>query len=154
MAGTVEGIRIASKPGGAMESRSSVRAIAGGGLEGDRYLSETGTFSRKPEPMQNLTLIEAEAIEGANRDYRMSVAHEDTRRNILTRGIALNHLVGRAFSIGSVRLRGVELCEPCGHMENLCGREGVRKALIHRGGLRCEILEGGSVSIGDLVSAD
>jgi len=76
------------------------------------------------------------------------------RRNLVTRGVALNHLVGREFRVGAARLKGIRLGEPCDHMEALSGVPGIRKALVHRGGLRAEILEGGLVRVGDIVVAD
>src|SRR4029077_411402 len=88
-----------------------VKAISGVGLEGDRYARETGTFSQKL-PNNQVTLIEQEALEAAARDYKLELSAAESRRNILTMGIALNHLVGREFRIGEVRLRGLKLCEP------------------------------------------
>lgn len=137
-----------------MEARESVRAIAGAGLEGDRYGEGKGSFSAKPDPRQQCTLIEQEALEAVARDYEIELSHADTRRNILTKGVGLNHLVGREFSIGAVRLKGAELAEPCGHMQTLCDKEGARKALIHRGGLRCEVLSDGEIRVGDAVVVD
>jgi MOSC domain-containing protein YiiM len=98
-----------------------------------------------------VTLIESEAIDAVNRDYAMRIDPIETRRNILTRGVALNHLVGKEFSVGNVRLRGLELCEPCKHLEGMT-RPGVMRALVHRGGLRAQILQGGVVSVGDSIS--
>lgn len=129
---------------------AEVRAQAGRGLEGDRYGREAGTFSQK-SPTNQLTLIEEEALAAAARDYGFAIAAEETRRNLLTCGIALNHLVGREFYVGEVRLRGLKLCEPCGHLEKLSGKE-VMKALRHRGGLRAEILADGQVRVGDLIT--
>ena len=93
------------------------------------------------------------AIEAARRDYDLDVAIEATRRNVVTRDVALNHLVGREFTVGEVRLRGVRLCEPCEHMEKLSGVAGIRKAMLHRGGLRADIVRGGTISVGDTVEA-
>jgi MOSC domain-containing protein YiiM len=132
-----------------MREVPEVNAIAGAGLQGDRYCSERGAFSRK-SPTNQLTLIEAEALEAAERDYGLQVSAAESRRNILTCGISLNHLVGREFTIGKVRLRGLKLCEPCSHLKKLTGKE-VIKALKHRGGLRAQILQGGSIKIGDMI---
>jgi MOSC domain-containing protein YiiM len=131
-----------------MESRPAVTAVAGQGLEGDRYFLGTGTYSDKPRPDRQVTLVESEAIEALARDYDIALAPGATRRNITTRGVALNHLVGRDFLVGSVRLRGIKLCEPCKHLEATLGLE-VRPGLVHRGGLRCEIVDGGQISVGD-----
>src|SRR4029077_19356999 len=113
-------------------------AIPGVGLEGDRYALGKGTFS-KPEPDFELTLIEAEAIEALKRDYKVDLAPGETRRNLVTRGISLNHLVAQDFQIGEVKAQGIRLCEPCDHLQRLAGREVIR-GLRHRGGLRAQIL--------------
>jgi len=132
-----------------MISVPEVRAIAGAGLEGDRYCRERGTFSKKL-PSNQITLIEAEALEAAERDYGIELTAEESRRNVLTCGVALNHLVGREFQIGEVRLRGLKLCEPCTHLQQLTGKA-VLKALRHRGGLRAEILGGGVIKVGEKI---
>src|SRR5215472_12402362 len=93
-----------------MTSVAEVRAVAGRGLEGDRYFDGTGTFS-DGSVSKHLTLIESEAVAAAERDYKVDLPGEQSRRNLLTSGIALNHLVGREFRIGDVRLRGIRLCE-------------------------------------------
>ncbi|TMI90280.1 MAG: MOSC domain-containing protein [Bacillati bacterium ANGP1] len=127
-----------------------VRAVPGQGLEGDRYFHRKGTYSEKPGPDREVTLIEIEAIEALKRDYRVALDPGDSRRNIATRGVPLNQLVGREFTVGAVGLRGIRLCEPCGHLEGLT-REGVRAGLVHRGGLRAQILTGGVIRPGDPV---
>jgi len=135
-----------------MQTVSCVRAVAGRGLEGDRYFTGTGTYSKNPGSGRQVTLIEIEAIEGLKREYGVEIAPSQTRRNIATRGVALNHLVDREFFVGAARLRGMRLCEPCAHLEQLSAR-GARRGLIHRGGLRAEILTGGTIGVGDAVAA-
>ena len=147
--GVVAALMIGPERKESMISVPEVRAIAGAGLEGDRYCRERGTFSKKL-PSNQVTLIEAEALEAAGRDYGLEVAAEESRRNVLTCGMALNHLVGREFQIGEVRLRGLRLCEPCTHLQNLTGKP-VLKALRHRGGLRAEILSGGVIKVGERI---
>ena len=147
--GVVAALMIGPERKEPMISVPEVRAIAGAGLEGDRYCRERGTFSKK-SPSNQVTLIEAEALEAAGRDYGLEVAAEESRRNVLTCGVALNHLVGREFQIGEVRLRGLKLCEPCTHLQNLTGKP-VLKALRHRGGLRAEILSGGVIKVGERI---
>lgn len=154
--GRVENLFITGIESAPMQRVEHVQAIAGQGLQDDRYGSKRGTFSKgESEPVspgQQITLIEAEAVEAVRREYETALDPIETRRNVLTRGVALNHFVGREFKVGrEVVLRGVKLCEPCGHLEKLT-REGVRKALIHRGGLRAEILRGGTVQIGDAIT--
>lgn len=145
--GVVVAIHIGPKRLEPMASVAEVNAIAGAGLEGDRYAREEGSFSKKL-PNNQLTLIEEEALEAAARDYQLEFTAAESRRNILTAGIALNHLVGREFRIGKVRLRGLKLCEPCSHLKKLTKKE-VIAALKHRGGLRAEILSGGPIRVGD-----
>jgi len=108
-----------------------------------------GTFS-KPLPDRELTLIEAEAIEAVKHEYDFELAPGDARRNVVTRGVALNHLVGREFQIGDVKIRGIRLCEPCKHLQRLTGRD-VILGLTHRGGLRAQILTEGTIHVGDPV---
>ena len=149
-AGTVEFIYIAPAAEVPTHPVDEARAIPGVGLEGDRYALGLGTFS-KPLPDRELTLIEAEAIEALKREYDFELAPGEARRNVVTRGVALNHLVGREFQIGVVKVRGIRLCEPCDHLQRLTGREIIR-GLTHRGGLRAQILTQGTIRVGDQVS--
>ncbi len=148
--GIVESIYVAPQAAGPVNAVTQVRAVAGFGLEGDRYFSKTGTFSPKDVPDRQLTLIESEAIEGLARDNSIELTAGDARRNIVTRGVALNHLVGREFLVGDVLIRRSRLCEPCAHFESLT-KPGVLAGLIHRGGLRAEIIVGGTIAVGDNV---
>jgi MOSC domain-containing protein YiiM len=130
-----------------------VRAIAGRGLEGDRYFNQVGTYSNRPGTGREVTLIEIEAIEALKRDYDIGLRPGESRRNIVTRGVPLNHLLGREFKVGEVRLRGARLCEPCSHLQKLT-QQGVMRGLIHRGGLRAEILTGGVIRVDDVIDTD
>lgn len=150
--GTVVSIHIASEAEGRMVAVTEARAMPGKGLEGDRYFQQTGTYSVKPGPDREVTLIEAEAVEALRRDYGVTLEPGESRRNITTRGVPLNFLVGKEFTVGPVSLRGIRLCEPCGHLEDLT-REGTRAGLVHRGGLRAQILTAGVIRAGDLVEA-
>lgn len=128
-----------------------VKAVTGVGLEGDRYSVGGGTWSKRfPGPHRHVTLIEAEALEALRRDHGIELSAAESRRNILTSGVGLNHLVGREFTVGDAGLRGVELCEPCRYLEKVTGRP-VRAPLVHRGGLNAEIVEGGVIRVGDAV---
>jgi MOSC domain-containing protein YiiM len=149
--GRVEAIHITDAAEAAMRGVAEVTAIAGVGLEGDRYAAKKGSFSAKDKPGRQITLVEAEAIEALERELGLVLAPGETRRNVLTRGVALNHLVGRDFSVGGARLRGHELCEPCGTLARMSGKPGILAGLVHRGGLRAEILEGGLIRVGDEV---
>jgi hypothetical protein len=128
-----------------LEYVETVDAVAGRGLVGDRYYERRGTFSG-PGRGYELTLVEAEVLDSIDLPW------EQARRNIVTRGIALNALVGHRFTIGSVACIGRRLAEPCAHLEKLA-RPGLLRPLVHRGGLRADILEGGSISIGDSVAS-
>ena len=150
--GTVVSIYIAAAAMGPMASVAEVRAVPGKGLEGDRYFKQAGTYSDNPGSGRDVTLVEIEAIESLKRDYGIELEPGESRRNIVTRGVSLNHLVGREFKVGEVTLRGVRLCEPCSHLEGL-SRKGVQRALNHRGGLRAEIVSGGRIRVGNPVVA-
>jgi MOSC domain-containing protein YiiM len=147
--GKVESIFIARAAEAPMEAVIEVRAVPGAGLEGDRYFLKQGTFF-KPEPDFELTLIEAEALEAMRSEYQIDVAPVESRRNLVTRGVPLNHLVGKDFLIGGVKIHGIRLCEPCSHLQGLTGRQ-VIKGLRHRGGLRAQILSEGLLKAGDAV---
>jgi MOSC domain-containing protein YiiM len=149
--GTVVSIHVTSKAGMPMESLQHVEAIAGLGLEGDRYFEGTGHWSSSPGVSREITLIEVEAIESVAREKKIEIAAGAARRNVVTRGVPLNHLVGREFQVGAVRLRGTRLCEPCQYVEDLT-MKGILVGLIHRGGLRADILSGGTFRVGDLIT--
>ena len=149
---TVVSLHIAPMGGAEMQTLQRVLAAAGRGLEGDRYFSELGTYSNKPGTGRHVTLIESEALEALNRDYGVGIEPAQARRNIVTCAVALNYLVGREFTIGEVRLRGMRLCDPCAHLEKLSAR-GALRGLIHRGGLRADVLSGGIIRVGDRVAA-
>ncbi|HEX9143743.1 MAG TPA: MOSC domain-containing protein [Candidatus Binatia bacterium] len=151
--GAVISIHIAPAARAPMQSVAKVKAITGQGLEDDRYCNRVGTFSGQPGTGREITLIEIEAIEALKRDYQVELEAGLTRRNFVTRGVPLNHLVNRQFKIGAVTLRGIRLCEPCSHMEKLT-RPGVVRGLVHRGGLRADIVAGGTIRVGDIITFD
>jgi MOSC domain-containing protein YiiM len=138
--------RTATK-GQPMERILAAELVAGRGLVGDRR------FSLSTPGRSQLTLIESEALAAAMEligEARGVDAEPSARRNVITRGVALNHLVGRSFHVGGALLRGLELCEPCSHLAKLTSTK-FEKALVHRGGLRCEILQSATVAEGDAV---
>lgn len=150
--GELVAIHIAAVKAEPPASVKTAKAVAGHGLAGDRYFFRKGTFTKVKEPDRpdrQVTLIEEEALAAA-RVGGSDVSAAASRRNLLTRGVPLNHLVGKEFLVGTVRMRGLLLCEPCKHLEKLTV-PGARGRLIHRGGLRAEILEGGVLSVGDPV---
>jgi MOSC domain-containing protein YiiM len=155
----VVAIHIAPEASAPMQSITEVRAVPGRGLDGDRYFAGMGYYSNKPSPGgREVTLIEVETLEAISRDalnrsgeqVGIKLSAADTRRNIATSGVPLNHLVDREFRVGSVVMRGTRLCEPCKHLEDLTHR-GVLSGLIHRGGLRAQILSEGVIRVGDNV---
>jgi MOSC domain-containing protein YiiM len=146
-AGTVETLAVASSAGEAARLLHEVRALHGKGLEGDRHVTGRGTFPSGP-PGSALTLIEAEVCDSFDPPLEPS----QHRRNVVTRGIDLNALVGYEFTIGEVRCRGMRLCEPCTVVQRHAGRP-VLRALVHRGGLRADILHDGTIRVGDPVRA-
>jgi MOSC domain-containing protein YiiM len=148
--GSVAAIYVSPVAGKPMSARTEVKALAGRGLDGDRYCAGEGTWSRHPGTGRQVTLVEAESVEAAARDGDMALDPSDTRRNLVTRDVPLNHLVGREFTVGEVVLRGVRLAEPCTHLERLTGKK-VRRPLVHRGGLRADIVAGGTIRVGDTV---
>lgn len=148
--GLVSSLHIAPSAEVPTEAVARVTAVRGRGLEGDRYFASAGTFSETPGSGRDVTLIEHETFE-ALRLEGILVAPGDMRRNVVTRGVALNHLVGAEFRVGNVVLRGTRLCEPCAHLARLTRSE-LLPALVHRGGLRADILEGGVIEVGDAVT--
>ena len=146
--GEVVSIHIADRAEARVRSVDHVRAVPGKGLEGDRYFLESGTYSDRPGPGREVTLIESEAIEAMARDNQITIPAGATRRNVTTRGAPLNHLVGQEFEVGRVRLLGIKLCEPCSHLESLT-QKGIIAGLVHRGGLRAKILTDGEIRVGD-----
>ena len=145
---SVEAIFLHGPKGAAMNRVEEASARAGLGLEGDRYFQPEGN-----EPDREITLVAAEAIEALNRDEKIPFEVAESRRNVVTRGVALNHLIGREFTVGEARLRGIRLCEPCDHLQKLT-RPGVLKGLLHRGGLRARIVRDGPIRVGDPVVTD
>src|SRR3954447_888182 len=152
--GTAEAIVVAPEAGAAMHQVDRAVARAGRGLEGDRYFDERGTFSNAHGRGYDLTLIEAEVLDSLDLPAGR-LTPEEARRNIVTRGIDLNALVGEHFRVGDVECFGQRLCEPCAHLERLTaatGKPGALRALIHRGGLRADVLSDGEIRVGDEIS--
>jgi MOSC domain-containing protein YiiM len=148
--GSVEAIHVAREATRPPEAVTEIRAVPGRGLEGDRYFLGTGTYSSHPGSGREVTLIEAEAIEAIAREAGIALPPGASRRNIVTRGVPLNHLVGERFRIGEVVLEATRLCEPCAHLEALTGK-GVLRELLHRGGLRTVVVKEGTIRVGDLI---
>ena len=122
--------------------------MPGKGLEGDRYFRGEGSFSKNPGGGREVTLVASEMLSLLEREHGIRLDPAETRRNLLTSGVTLNDLVGKIFQVGGVRMRGVRLAEPCDHLERLT-RPGVLKGLVHRAGLRADILDEGVLRVGD-----
>ena len=148
--GTVEAIFSFSASGAPGEVLTEAHLIAGVGIEGDRYALGTGHFSEKGRWGQALTLIEVEAIEHLAIEHKVAMRAMDARRNVVTRGIDLNGLVGRRFRIGGILCQGSRLAEPCAWLQKTTP-PGMLRGLVHRGGLRADILEGGTLRTGDAI---
>lgn len=150
MEGTIIEINIAPEPSAPMQPIAEARAVPGRGIEGDRYYNGGGTFSGDThEADSEVTLVEAEKIEAFNGEYGTSFLPAEMRRNIVTRGIELNDLAGREFTIGGVRFLGHGLCEPCAHLQKVTGEPRVLPGLVGRCGLRAQVLEEGVIRVGD-----
>lgn len=150
--GRVVAIYTAVEAGSAMQHRDEVRAVPGRGLEGDRYFAGDGRFSYRRVPgreVTELTLIESEVIQCLRLEWGLNVEEADSRRNLVTYGVALNDLVGCEFDVGDVRLRGASLCEPCVSLIKSPEHRHLLRALAHKGGLRAQVLTEGTISLGD-----
>ena len=155
-AGTVEAVLVAPAAETAMVTLEGAMARAGRGLRGDRYFDQRGTFSDAHDRGHDLTLMEGEVLDDVVLPAGGRLAAGDARRNVITRGVDLNALVGRRFAIGEVECFGQRLCEPCAHLERLtaqAGKPGTLRALIHKGGLRADVLTDGEIRIGDPIAA-
>jgi MOSC domain-containing protein YiiM len=148
--GTVAAIFIAPQPSGAMVSVAQARAFADRGLEGDRFFRDSWNAVKRPD--KALSLIEEEVLQLAAAELGVLTIADKTRRNIVTRGVPLVELLHREFTVGGVRLRGVRLFEPCGHLVAVSKMPGIFQALHHRSGLKAEILSDGLIRVGDPVA--
>ena len=154
-AGTVEAIVVAPEAEASMVEVDRAVARADRGLEGDRYFNQRGTFSNAHGRGHDLTLIEAEVLDSLTLPAGR-LAPAEARRNLVTRGVDLNALVGKPFRVGGVECFGQRLCEPCAHLERLtaaAGKTGTLRALIHKGGLRADVLSDGEIRVGDEIAA-
>ena len=135
-----------------MKKMEELNALAGRGIDGDRYFLGTGTYSKKPEPGRQVTLIKIEILEWLKDKFEITVKPEECRRNVLTRGIEINELIGTEFFVGPVRLRAHRITQPCRYLENLLDQPGLYKALWDNGGISCEILSDGVIKEGDMIT--
>jgi hypothetical protein len=143
--GVVEAIHISPGAGEPLKALEMISVRSGVGLEGDRYALGLGYYSHDLRVSRDLTLVEAEVVD------ELGLAPGETRRNVTTRGVRLNELLGKRFRVGEILCEGTRLCEPCQHLVDLIGKP-VLKPLVHRGGLREDILEDGEIRVGDRIS--
>ena len=140
---SVSNICISSESGKKMESMNSIKVIANKGIVNDRYFKENNDKNNQ------ITLIESENVEYYNKISGTNLIPTDFRRNVITKGISLNKLVGKEILIGEVRLKIHDLCEPCRYLQELLGEKNLVKKLLNRGGLRCELLTNGNINVND-----
>jgi MOSC domain-containing protein YiiM len=149
--GTVVAIHTTATAGAPMEAHDRIAARAGGGLAGDRYDAGSGHWSAARRSGDGLTIIAAEVLDDLERQQGIVLRPGDTRRNITTRGVDLEALIGSTFTIGTVSARGVRRCEPCSYLDGLLGQE-LLYHLVHRAGIRAEILTDGEIAVGDPIT--
>ena len=125
---------------------NSIKVLANQGLVGDRHFNEFN------DPYNQITLIESENIDYYNIKYGLNIPYKDFRRNIITKGIKLNDLVGKRFQIGKVELEGIDLCRPCKHLSEILDQDNIIKEFLRRGGLRCQILTSSTIEVGDKIN--
>jgi len=150
--GHVVSINITPEESKPMHSVPEIQAIQSRGLVGDRYYYSGSIEAPDRKKDQQVTLIEAEAVDALQHESNIHLQPGDIRRNLVTRDVPLNHLVGKEFQVGEVRLRGIRLCEPCNHLASLT-HPGVLPGLVHRAGLRAEILTSGTIRAGDVIES-
>jgi MOSC domain-containing protein YiiM len=143
--GNVEGIHIAPERAAAVEPVERVSVVAGRGIEGDRKFGD-----HPPGSGKDLTLIPAESLDALEREHGIELRPGESRRQVTTRGVDVHALVGRRFTVGSVEAVGIELCEPCSHLEKLT-QPGVMRGLVHRAGINADVLTDGVIAVGDAV---
>jgi MOSC domain-containing protein YiiM len=148
--GSIVSIYITPNPSGSMVSVPQVRAVADRGLEGDRFFRKSWIAANRPD--KAVSLIEEEILKLAAEELGVADFADQTRRNIVTRGVPLVELLHREFTISSVRMRGIRLFEPCGHLEKTSNLPGIFKALKHRSGLKAAILSDGLMRVGDPIA--
>jgi len=128
-----------------IEEVSSIEVLANKGVVGDRHFDEYN------DPYNQLTLIEAENIDYYNTKYGLDIPYKDFRRNVVTRGIQLNDLIGKKIKIGEAEVEGVDLCRPCRHLTEVLNQDNILKEFLRRGGLRCQILTSSKININDQI---
>jgi MOSC domain-containing protein YiiM len=150
--GRLEGIHIARTASAPMQALPLAEAVPGAGLAGDRYFEQIGFYSARPtDPgAREVTLFEAEVLDALHLEHGIALSPGEHRRNLTTRGVKLDELLGQRFRVGEVVLEGVKDCPPCDHLQELVGKP-VLQPLVDHGGLRARVLEGGTIKVGDAI---
>ena len=153
MSGKIAKLLISKDTQSDMLNVNQIVLEVGKGIFGDRYYNQEGTFSNKGEiePDRDVTLIEIEKIDALNKEHDLNITAEDFRRNIVVSNCDLNSLVGKEFQIGEVVLKGLRLCEPCKYLSNKLDNEQVLSQMVHKAGLRAQIIKGGSIDLNSQV---
>ena len=137
---------IAAKNNQPIKEVNSIEVLANKGVVGDRHFHDFN------DPYNQLSLIESENIDDYNIKFGLDIPYINFRRNIITKGIQLNNLIGKKIQIGNVELEGVELCRPCRHLTEMLNQKNILKEFMRKGGLRCQILSSSKISIGDKIN--
>ena len=151
--GTVVALFTTDRMSAPMKKMEQLNALAGRGIEGDRYLLGTGTYSKKPEAGRQVTLIKSEILDWLKEEFDITVRPEECRRNVITRDVEINELIGTEFFVGEVRLKAHRITQPCLYLENHLGQPGLYKALWDNGGISCEIMSDGVIREGDVITS-
>lgn len=151
--GKIEGLHVVPRSFLPMRNVETLDLVAGVGIIGDRHTNGTAFHSDRPEEGRQVTLFEAETLEALLRDHNVSLAAKEHRRNITTRGVPLNHLVGRRFWVGETLLEATRLSTPCRHIEQITGKE-IYELLLHRSGLNTKIITGGKIALDDIIKPE
>jgi len=138
-------IGISNKNNQKIKEVNSIDVLANQGILGDRHFQEFN------DPFNQLSMIESENIDYYNNKYGLNIPYVDFRRNIVTKGIKLNNLVGKKLQIGKVKLEGIDLCRPCKHLSEVLNQDNIIKEFLRKGGLRCQILSSSSIEVGDKI---
>ena len=149
MSGKIAKLLISKDTQSDMLNVNQIVLEVGKGIFGDRYYNQVGTFSNKGEiePGRDVTLIEIEKIDALNKDHNLEITAEDLRRNIVITNCDLNSLVGKEFQIGEVVLKGLRLCEPCKYLADKINEKKTLTEMVHKAGLRAQIIKGGSINL-------
>lgn len=151
--GKVEGLHVTPRSFLPMHNMETLELIEGLGIEGDRHSMNEAFHSDRPEVGRQITFFEAETLEALKRDHDITLLPKQHRRNVTTRGVPLNHLVGRRFRVGACVVEGTRLTTPCRHIEQITGLE-IYDVLLHRAGLNARIVTGGQIHVGDTIAPE